>query len=106
MAVPGRNELHEQAHCDRSENAIRPDDLGTAAGGTVLARLFTDALLVEDAHAPQTMLARRREGDLATDDELVAHLVHVHADIDVRNEEASRKLLELIALGKGVHTTE
>src|SRR5258708_26899717 len=106
MLVPCRDELHEQPHRGRGENAVRPYDLGPPPGGTVSAHLVGDALPVEDTHAPQAVLARSREGDLSADNELVAHLMHVHSDINEGKEESAGKLLKLIALGKRVHTTE
>ena len=77
---------------------------GRPPGGTVSAHLVGDALPVEDAHAPQAVLARSRQGDLSADNELVAHIMHVHSDINVGKEESAGKLLNLIALGKRVHT--
>ena len=64
MLVPWRDELHEQPYRGRGENAVRPYDLGPPPGGTVSAHLVGDALPVEDAHAPQAVLARSRLGDL------------------------------------------
>ena len=106
MLVPCRDELHEQPYRGRGENAVRPYDLGPPPGGTVSAHLVGDALPVEDAHAPQAVLARSRQGDLSADNELVAHLMQVHSDINVGKEESAGKLLKLIALGKRVHTSE
>src|SRR5258708_7166239 len=100
MVVPRRDHLNEQPYSDRCENAIRPDDLRPSTSIPVATRLCRYALLVENPHAPKTMLTRRGQDYLSADDELTAHRVHVHADIDVRNKEPAGKLFELIALGK------
>ena len=51
----------------------------------------------------RTGVAGRRQDDLARDEELVlAHLVHVHADVDVGDEVAPGEPLQLLTLTEGV----
>jgi hypothetical protein len=58
-SVPGAIKLDEKTNCERRQHPVCPNDLRPRSSGTVAARFFFDAILSQNAKAPQAWPTRR-----------------------------------------------
>jgi hypothetical protein len=105
-AMPRANKLHKEPDGERRQHAVGPHHLRPRAGLPVLTGFTLDALFGQNAEAPETRVARRGQHRLAADAEAVDDLVHVHAEIDVGDQEAPREAFELVALAVGANAAQ
>ena len=57
--MPGADKLNEETYRQRSQNTICPNDLWARTGLAISANLLLNALLRQDAKAPEARPARR-----------------------------------------------
>src|SRR3546814_14416050 len=82
FAHPRQQQLHDEAHGQRRQHAVRPDHLRFAAGGAIFLRLLLKPRVGENAKAPEAWPARGRPDELAADRELIAEDVNVQATLE------------------------